>query len=40
MLKLRIAIVAAVMFSAWAQANHHHHFVPRPTEPLPPVNVP
>ena len=39
MLRLGIAIAAAVIFSALAQA-HHHHFLPRTTEPLPPVNVP
>jgi hypothetical protein len=39
MLKLRIAIVAAVLLTAWAQA-HHHRFMPRATGPLPPVNVP
>jgi hypothetical protein len=39
MLGLGIAIVAAVIFSVLAQA-HHHHFLPRTTEPLPPVDVP
>jgi hypothetical protein len=39
MLKLGIAIAVAAMLSVLAQA-HHHHFLPRITEPLPPVNVP
>jgi hypothetical protein len=38
MLRLGI-IIAAVLFSVLAQA-HHQRFLPRATEPLPPVNVP
>ena len=39
MLKLGIVTAAAVLFSALAHP-HYYHFVPRATEPLPPVNVP